>query len=326
MSHTALLRLDPAAPVLTSSGTGLGTVWRVRHVARPPVSPASVRHAVEAKLAAITGEMSQWVPDSVLSRFNRAPAGTWFALPPDFATVIAAALDLARRSGGAFDPTFGRTAALLGFGAEPTTTALSAAQLDDARAAAGWERLAFERGLRRLRQPGGLWLDLSGIAKGFAVDAVADLLVGGGLEDVLVEIGGELAGRGLKPNGAPWWVDLETAPDAPAPPLRLGLHDLAVATSGDYVRGAHTIDPATGRPLAPRTASVSVVHASAMLADAWATALTVLSADNAYRLASTESLAARIVRRSDTGATETLTPALAAMIDDEANESPVGPR
>lgn len=274
-----------------------------------------IRAAIDRRLAGIVAEMSQWETDSVLSRFNRAPAGTWFSLPPDFATVIAAALDIARRSGGAFDPTYGRAAALLGFGARPTGAAPSAAALDAARSAAGWERLVFEPGSRRLRQPGGVWLDLSGIAKGFAVDAVADLLGDRGIADALVEIGGEVAGRGLKPDGLPWWVDLETVPDAATPPIRLGLHDLAVATSGDYVRGAHTIDPRTGRPLAPVVASVSVVHARAMLADAWATALTVLGPADGPAMAAREGLAARVIGRSDSGGTETLSPAFAAMLE-----------
>ncbi|WP_304562593.1 FAD:protein FMN transferase [Sphingomonas immobilis] len=285
-------------------GAAIGTSWQVRFAGS---APAGLRDAIERRFAAIVAEMSQWEPSSVLSRFNRASAGAWVTLPPDFATVIAAALDVAARSDGAFDPTHGRAAALLGFGAEAVTAPPSEAALGEARAAAGWQRLEWDSGARRLRQPGGLWLDLSGIAKGFAVDAIADLLRDHGLPDALVEVGGELAGRGLRPDRQPWWVDLESPPGVDLAPLRVGLHDLAVATSGDYVRGAHTIDPATGRPLARGTVSVSVIHASAMLADAWATALTVAGPPLAER----ESLAARFV-----GANETLSPQLSAMIAD----------
>jgi thiamine biosynthesis lipoprotein len=278
--------------------------------------PVRLAEAIERRLAAIVAEMSQWEPRSLLSQFNRAPAGSWSTLPEDFATVLGAALDIAERTQGAFDPTHGRSAALLGFGAIPVDRAPSAAELDGALAAAGWRRLEFDRASRRARQPGGLWLDLSGIAKGFAVDAVSALLAGMGIEDALVEIGGELVGRGLRPDGQPWWVDLEDPPGPALPPLRVGLHDMAVATSGDYVRGAHTIDPRTGRPLPAHVASVSVLHDTAMMADAWATALTVLGPERGADLAAREGLAARIVSRGEVGAVETVSPALQAMIED----------
>lgn len=304
VSPAAFARRDPARGIVVLRGEAIGTSWQVRFAGS---TPGGLREAIDRRFAGIVAEMSQWEPSSVLSRFNRAAAGTWVTLPPDFATVIAAALDIAARSDGAFDPTHGRAAALLGFGAEAVEVPPSEAALAEARAMAGWERLEWDPGARRLRQPGGLWLDLSGIAKGFAVDAVADLLRDHGLPDALVEIGGELAGRGLKPDGQPWWVDLETPPGVDLAPLRIGLHDLAVATSGDYVRGAHTIDPATGRPLPPGTTSVSVIHASAMHADAWATALTVAGP----ALAERETLAARFA-----GDAETLSPQLSAMIAD----------
>ena len=299
------------------NGTALGTVWRVRFAAHEGIDRDPIRAVIEHRLARIVAEMSQWEPASLLSTFNRAAAGTWFTLPPDFATVMAAALSVAEQSGGAFDPTHGRAAALLGYGAETVARPASAAELDEVLSAAGWQRLAFDRTTCRLRQPGGLWLDFSGIAKGYAVDAVADLLAEQGIADALVEIGGELAGRGLKPDGQPWWVDLEAPPGGAAlAPLRVGLHEQAVATSGDYVRGAHTIDPRTGRPLDARVASVSVIHDSAMLADAWATALTVLGVEVGMDLAARHGVAARFVEREGAGFIEAFSPALLGMIED----------
>ncbi|WP_174278585.1 FAD:protein FMN transferase, partial [Sphingomonas bacterium] len=159
-----------------------------------------------------------------------------------------------------------------------------------------------------LRQPGGCGLDLSGIAKGHAVDVVSDLLRQAGRRHHLVEIGGECRGRGLRPDGEPWWVDVETP--APVPPLRIAAHELAVATSGDHLRGVHTIDPRTGRP-ATGAMAVTVVAATAMLADAWASALLVLAPDAATALATREGLAARWLDRSRN---ERISPALAAML------------
>ncbi len=313
ISSAALRRCDPRRRVMALTGAGLGTTWRIRIAAPPEHAPAPLHSAILRRLAMIVAQMSQWEPASLLSRFNRAPAGTWFALPEDFATVIAAALDLAERSAGAFDPTLGRAAALLGYGARACTRPPSPAALDSARAAAGWTRLDFDAQSRRLRQPGGLWLDLSGIAKGYAVDAIVALLRGQGIEDALVEIGGELRGDGLRPDGQPWWVDIEDPPGCTLRPLRIALHGLAVATSGDYVRGAHTLDPRTGRPLAPDIVAATVVHDSTMLADGWATALTVAGSHAAIALADTLGLSARIVTRNGH---DRLSRSLSAMIDE----------
>ena len=290
----------------------MGTGWRLRFARPAALDPDELRQAIEARLDRIISEMSQWEPDSHLSRFNRSLAESWMDLPPDFSTVIACALQIAEQSGGAFDPTLGRTAALLGYGA-------GISEQDDPRAAyadAGWRRLSFDPASRRLRQPGGLWLDLSGIAKGFAVDAVADLVRAQGVAHLLIEIGGELVGRGVRPDGEPWWVSLEAPPGAALSPFHLALHEQAVATSGDYRRGAHTIDPATGLALAPHVASVSVIHETAMLADGWATALTVLGPERGLSMAAARGLAARIVTRERDGFVEHLSPALIAMLAD----------
>jgi thiamine biosynthesis lipoprotein len=139
----------------------------------------------------------------------------------------------------------------------------------------------------------------------------------------LVEIGGELRGDGVRPDGQPWWVDVEPPPGLSVPTLRVALCGLAVATSGDYRRFrlegdrrlSHSIDPATGAPISNAVASVTVLHDSAMLADAWATAITVLGPERGMRLATQHGLAARLVERQGDGGREYMTPALAAMLD-----------
>lgn len=285
----------------------MGTTWRVLAIAPPPGLDA----AIGARLDALVAEMSHWEAGSTLSRFNRAAAGTWHALPPDFARVIAAALEVARASGGAFDPAIGRLVDLHGFGPQGAQPAPDDDAIEAARRMSGYRRLDWDLAARRLRQPGGLALDLSGIAKGFAADALADLFATHGVADALVEVGGELVGRGVQPSGEPWWVDLEAPPGVAVAPLRVALHGLSVATSGDYVRGAHTIDPRTGRAAEAGVTAASVVAGSAMLADAWASALIVLG-DEALAVATREGLAARLVTRAG----EVLTPAMAAMLAD----------
>ncbi|TCM21654.1 thiamine biosynthesis lipoprotein [Novosphingobium sp. PhB165] len=310
---------DPRIAVGELHGETMGTTWSLRFAAPEGTDVPAIRAAVEARLATIIAEMSHWEPESLLCRFNRAPAGSWAVLPDDFAAVIGAGLAIAEASGGAFDPAIGRLVDLWGFGPPGPKPVPDALAVTAAREASGWTRLTWDAPTRRLRQPGGLALDFSGIAKGYAVDVVADLLAGMGMRHMLVEIGGELAGRGVRPDGEPWWVDLETPPGIATSAdlsLRLALHDIAVATSGNYRRGEHTIDPRTGRPTENGLASVSVIAPSAMLADGWASALTVAGPEHGPALAAKHGLAARFVTIRENAVQEILTSALEALLAD----------
>jgi FAD:protein FMN transferase len=300
---------DPAAAVTVLRGAAFGTGWTVHYVG--DVALERVRAVIEDELAKIDAQMSQWARESTLSRFNRADAGEWVEIERGFASVVAAALDLAAKTGGAFDPTIGALADLWGFGPPGPQPTPTGAAIETARSRGGWQRLIFDPAGRRVPQPGGLALDLSGIAKGYAVDAVADALARIGIRHALVEIGGELVGRGIRPDGEPWWVDLEQPPNANLPTLRIGLHQIAVATSGNYVRGDHSIDPRTGRPPTNGVVSVSVIADTAMRADALATAATILFPDLSPL---GPDLAARIVWRQGSAVREHLTPALLAML------------
>jgi len=312
----ALAGHDPAARLAALDGETMGTGWRVRLAAGPAVDLPALEAEIRSRLDGLVAQMSHWAPDSLLSAFGRLAAGQWMKLPADFAAVMRAGLAIADRTGGAFDPAIGRLTDAYGLGPRKAAGEPAEAIIDDALAHAGWRRLAFDAGAGRLRQPGGLWLDLSGIAKGYAVDAVADLLVARGIGHCLVEIGGELAGRGIRPDGNPWWVDLETPPGLRVRPLRVALHQLAVATSGNYVRGDHSLDPRNGRRVRNGVASVSVIHARAMDADAWATALTVLGPADGAALAVEEGLAARILTQDGVLTREWLSPTLEAMLAD----------
>jgi len=312
----ALAGHDPAARIADLAGETMGTSWHVRLAAAPDMDLPALREAVQLRLDTLVAQMSHWAPDSLLCAFNALPAGQWMTLPTDFARVMAAGLAISERSDGAFDPAIGRLTDAYGLGPRPCAAEPDEAAVRQALAHAGWRRLAFDAGAGRLRQPGGIWLDLSGIAKGHAVDALADLLRAHGVRHALVEIGGELVGRGMRPDGDPWWVDLETPPDLRARPLRVALHQLAVATSGNYVRGDHSLDPRSGRRVRNGIASVSVIHPRAMDADAWATALTVLGREEAATLATREGLAARILSRDGEMTREWLSPALEAMLAD----------
>ena len=307
-----LATLDPSASVVILTGRTMGTSWNV-HCALPRgADPGEVRGAIETRLDDLVAQTSHWDATSALCRFNASPAGAIVELPDDLAAVIDLSLRIAHASAGAFDPAIGRLVDLWGFGPPGPQPAPDDAAIAAARAGSGWRRLRWDAAGRRLLQPGGLALDLSGIAKGHAVDAVADLLAERGIGHCLVEIGGEFVGRGMKPDGDPWWVELENPPGIATPPIRVALHQYEVAKSADYVCGAHSIDPATGRSASNGVTAVSVLASTAALADALATAITIAYPDD--RLIASLGIAARIVVRDGDHVRETLTPSLVAMM------------
>ncbi len=290
----------------------MGTSWS----ARIADAPAGCEDAIRDVLARIIAQMSNWETGSDISRFNRSRIGQSVSLPTDLMTVLRAGIDMAKLSGGAFDPAVGKLVDSWGFG--PSGIYAPSSRSNHA---SPWT--AIEVGEQQARRTADVALDFSGIAKGFAVDAVAQRLRDLGARHFLVEIGGELRGDGIRPDGQPWWVDVEPPPGLGLPTLRIALCGLSVATSGDYRRFrveddrllSHSIDPATGMPIANHVASVSVLHESAMIADAWATAITVLGDESGMALATRHGIAARLIRREDDGGQEYMTPALAAMLE-----------
>lgn len=322
----------PSAPpaaagggVSSFRGATMGTTWSINLVAPKSLPLLDALTGAQKELDRVVAQMSTWDADSDLSRFNRAPAGTWHVLPEEFFAVLTYALSVAEASGGAYDPTIGPLVNLWGFGPEPKRmTEPAAADLDAARARCGWRQMLLEPEGRRAFQPGGLYLDLSAVAKGFGVDQVARHLQKIGVGDFLIEVGGELRGAGTKPDGTPWWVALERPPSGALAPAETvaALHGLSIATSGDYRKFAeidghplsHTIDPRTGRPVAGKPASVTVLDAECMRADALATAITVLGADEGMRFAERQGVAALSLMRTRHGFEERMTPAFAAML------------
>lgn len=291
----------------------MGTRWSAAIIAPPP----GIAAAIQGVLAHIIAQMSHWERGSQLSQINAAAPGGWHGIAPEFVQVMTVALDIAARSDGAFDPAMGTLVDLWGFGPPgPRGDVPSDTEIDAARVAIGLGAVELDAPLLRLRRTRPARLDLSGIAKGYAVDAVAARLRAMGCTDFLVEIGGELVGAGIQPDGQPWWVDVEPPPGVVLPSLRIALHGIAVATSGDYRRtsaaGSHSIDPRTGRPITHGTASVTLIHADCCHADAWASALTVLEPKAAMALAEREGLAVQLVVR---GWGEWLSGALKAMLD-----------
>jgi len=331
----SLSQPDPvAADAATQALAGLtmGTSWSVKLMCPQGVDLHPIRQGIQQQLDLVVAQMSTWSDDSDLRRYNQAGPDTWHVVPAHFMNVLDCALNIAGRSGGAYDPSVGALVNLWGFGPVPIRSnhpdKPDAAALAQARQRCGWQRVRIDRQRHSVLQPGGLYLDFSAIAKGYGVDLVADYLRSLGIVSYLVEVGGELRGQGVKADGQPWWVGIEQPP--PAGPLCLrdevqsivALHGVALATSGDYrryveadgSRYSHTIDPRSGQAIAHALASVTVLHADCMTADAWATALMVLGEEAGPALALEAGLAALFVSRRDAGFSETMTPAMQAML------------
>lgn len=306
--------LPAAGSVLhEAAGSSMGTSWNARYLLPPAGDGDALAEGLQQQLDTVVAQMSHWESDSNLGRYNNAPAGSWQVLPEEFFQVLGYALEVAQATGGAYDPCAGALVNCWGFGArrrydEASFYAPAAGAIEAILARRDRERVSVDAPARRVLQPGGVQLDLSSVAKGYAVDQLARFLDARGIHHYLVEVGGELRGAGLKPDGQPWWVALEGVPDAgDAEPVVVALHGLAVATSGDYrryyqhegQRASHTLDPRSGYPIRNGLASVTVIHRECMAADALSTALTVLGPEAGPRFAEQQQLAARFLLRRE---------------------------
>lgn len=307
----------------------MGTTWSVKAALPADADPERLRAAIQQELDDVVALFSHWDPTSELSRFNAAPPGVW-ALSEPFWSFLNEALDLAADTGGGCDPTLGALVDLWGFGPPGPRPADAPLPTDDEIAAAlegaGRLKLLLKTEARAAWQTGAVRLDFSATAKGHAVDRVSERLTREGATSHLVEIGGELRGAGVKPDGRPWWVELESPPGGTAPRTLAALYDIAVATSGDYRRAftrdgivyPHTLDAVTGRPVRNGVASVTVFHERALYADAYATGITVMGPYEGLDFAESFGLAALVVERTPYGLVERPSPAWTAMLGEAA--------
>jgi thiamine biosynthesis lipoprotein len=314
----------PAWPLHRFAGESMGTRWSVQAYAPPSVAAGRLHAAIDRELAHAIALFSHWHAHSEVARFNAAPAGRWRFSPACWA-LVAESLAWAKASGSAVDPTLGALIDLWGFGPcgpRPAHAPLpTQGEIASAVLVSGWQRLRADAADRTLHKPAGLRLDLGGIAKGWAVDQVSARLKREGARAHLVEIGGEIRARGLKPDLQPWWVALDDGAGGPC--SKVALLDMAVATSGDaqrhFVHGgrryAHTIDGGSGWPVAHGVAAVSVLHARAAQADAHATVLTVMPPLQALAWAERHGLAALLTLRTDGGLQQHMSTAMAAMLE-----------
>jgi len=306
------------------TGVTMGTTYEVC-IARLPVGVELPRlqRTVDEVIQSIDARMSTYVPHSELSRFNATASTDWFPVSHETHEVVELSRAVSSATGGAFDVTVGPLVELWGFGPSGPRSGLPTdVELAERRAYVGFELLETGESPPALRKRDArLTVDLSAVAKGFAVDAVARHLEGEGVEHYLVEIGGELRARGESPRGRAWRVAIE-APGAGGESLlrTVQLKVGGLATSGDYRRRyehdgrryAHILDPRTGRPAIHEIASATVLAPTTAEADAYATALAVLHPDAVRELALRRDMSVRIVWRTADGFAEWLSPRFAA--------------
>lgn len=293
------------------NGATMGTRYSAVFFAAADLDQPALAARLFAAVDKVDRQMSSWKPDSDLSRLNALPEQHWLEVPKELMYVLSAALSISRESDGAFDIAVGDLVDAWGFWAggqqldEQRISLLEGAKRHSARIALELDQLHH-----RVRKRAAVTLDLSGIAKGYGVDQLAQCLDEAGITRYLVGIDGEMRARGLKPDGRAWAVAIEK-------PLRgvrdvmgvMELTDCAIATSGDYRHWqeyggkhyGHTMHPVLGKPVQSRLEAVTVLAPSCMLADAWATALLVLGEHKGAELAQQKGMEALFILREGAG-------------------------
>jgi thiamine biosynthesis lipoprotein len=301
-------------------GSTMGTQFTIKITRHSEaLDEARLRPQLDALLQSVNQMMSTYIADSEISKFNSSVGVDWYSVSEEFCNSVEESLELSQLTGGAFDITAAPLVNLWGFGPEvmrfepPTSEAIASAMQY-----VGFAKLqadCAQPAVRRLAE--GLMLDMSAYGKGYAVDRLSDWLSAMGIEDYLVEIGGELRVAGHNAADKPWAIGIEVPRAGIREPYTVvHLSDMALATSGDYrnffeyegVRYSHEIDVRTGRPVTHELAAVSIIDTQTARADALATGLLVMGPELGLELATREDIAAMFLTRTDSGIEERVTP------------------
>lgn len=295
-------------------GRTQGTTYAITVTQLPDgVTHEQIQAAIDGALRTVDGHLSTWNSQSEISAFNRRRDTAPVAVSPQLYAVVGQSREVSAASRGAFDITVGPLVQAWGFGSDADHAAAVPGPelLARARARTGYQKLESDAAGHALRKTvPDLELDVAGIAQGYTVDLIAERFEALGVGDYLIELGGELRGRGRNPAGRPWRVAVEAPLSGERKPYALvELDGMSASTSGDYRdfrvvadrRVSHIIDPRTGAPVTNGLASVCVLHPSAAYADAYATALMVLGPDAGLALARQLGLAALFIEHDHTG-------------------------
>ena len=310
-------------PYQVMSGETMNTYYRIK--IRTDKENNLLHNAIRDELQRINKEMSVFDSSSEISSINNDDSGEWIDLSPEMSEVLKDARKTYVESNGNFDPTVGKLVDLWGFGTTRSSKRVpSDKKIKEALKSTGFDKLRFNGNYTRVKKSiPDVKLNLSALAKGYAVDRVAALLDDNGHTDYIVEIGGEVKARGNRSEESKGWNVAVVEPNTQnyENAYVLGLKDFAVATSGDYrnffyyndKRYSHTISPKTGYPVEHSLTSATVSHKSCMHADALATAIMAMGERKGPNFANENNLAVVLFVREDNNA-------FRALLSDEAQK------
>ena len=305
--------------ILQLNGLTMGTSYQVQIVDMPgDIEAEDLAIDISGLLRQLDTEtFSTYASNSELSRFNRHGINIPFVASSAMMEVLLMAQEISALSGGAFDVTVGPLVNLWGFGPDLTVfeTVPAQSQIDGERARVGFQFLQISPSTQEIWKTRDIYVDLSAIAKGYAVDQLAEYLDQAGIDNYFLEIGGELKIKGLKPGGESWVPAIEAPVEAVSQVYQIFYSrgdNIAIAGSGDYrnyfeeegLRYSHEIDPRNGRPVTHELAAAYVIDESAARADALATTYMILGPDAAEDLASRQEQAVYFIYKSDGGGFE----------------------
>ena len=313
--------------VVSLAGNTMGTTYHIKVVKSDSLPELQLLQAeIDIALEAVNDQMSTYRPKSELSLFNTMPLSQTVEVSADTITVLKEGFRLYELTGGALDVTLGPLVNLWGFGPDKRPTKIPTDEMiAEAKTKTGIEHVDII-GKKLNKHIPELYIDLSSVAKGFGVDKIAALLDKYRVSGYMVEIGGELRVKGVKPGNVPWRVAVEQpSVDERKVQQIIVPGDMAMATSGDYRnyyegdgrRYSHLIDPRTGFPIKHKLASATVMHPSTMTADGLATALMVLGTQASLALAERENLAIMLIEKQDDGFKVYYSEAFKSFIDEK---------
>ncbi len=293
--------------ILVLNGLTMGTTYSVKiNTDNAFVEKNKISNDIDEILSEINQSMSTYIKESELSNINYSTISDWQSISDDLFEVINHAINVSLKTNGAFDITIAPLVNLWGFGPDKLQNKIPTDEIIElTKKNTGYKKISIDKSLKMISKlDPNLHIDLSGIAKGFAVDKIARYLDKCGFKNYLVEIGGELIGKGLNKDKEIWQIGIDN-PNNNSDRIKriIQLEDMAMATSGNYmnyfekdgIRYSHTINPVTGRPIKHKLASVTVLDSSTMNADALATAFMVLGPEKALSLANNLEIALYLI-------------------------------
>lgn len=292
-------------------GEIFGTFFEVSVGVQHEIDKDALENGILEVLHEVDRQMSNYRDDSDLNRINNAELHQPVSIPAELFYVLQKSEQVAQMSGGAFDHTVGSLINLWGFGPDGRVeTAPPQAELERELDRVGYHYVILDEEAQTVKRTSDLNLSLSAIAKGYGSDAVSQYLLEQGIDNHLVNIGGDIMSKGQRAPDQNWRIGIE-APNDTQQMVRhiLPIEDTAMVSSGDYrnyfeedgVRYSHTIDPTTGYPINHNLAAVTVLAENATLADGYATVLMVKGVERGVQFADKHDFAALFIVRGEEG-------------------------